>query len=360
MLGYCTNVHSGDTFSDVLATIQNIYKPICNEGKHNACVGLWLSNTASIETNSAQLKDTLEACNVRVSTMNGFPYSNFHSKVVQHNVYTPNWADPKRFEYTKRLATIFSDITNETDVGISTLPLGWESDSFTNQDAAVFLQGCVQFLFELEQQTGVCVHIDIETEPGCRLQRAEDLACFMNTYFKDDELARRHIRVCHDTCHGAVMQENVENMVTQYNSAGLTIGKVQLSNALEVNFDTGNVEEKSQALQSMIEPRYLHQTTIQHDGAISFHENLTKEMFASPQGLWRVHFHVPIHLASFGVLGTTQDSLERAIPILTQAGATNWEVETYTWDVLPTQFREGELLTSIAKELEWAASRINT
>ncbi len=359
MLGYCTNVHSGASFNEVLSNIENFYKLICNQKGYNSGIGLWLSNQATLEADTLQLKETLLECNVEVSTMNGFPYSDFHSEVVQHSVYKPNWCDQERLAYTKRLATIFSQITSRKDVGISTLPLGWNRDSFCNEDAADSLQTCIDFLANLEDKTGICVHLDIETEPGCRLQLASELANFVNTNFGDDERTRRYLRVCHDTCHGAVMHEDIEEILLLYKNTGLQIGKVQLSNAIEVDFTSGDTSNKTRALSSMIEPRYLHQTTIHRNNNIEFYENLSEELLLNPTGLWRIHFHVPIHLQHFGELKTTQQDLIRAIPLLREAGATNWEVETYTWDVVPLDLRSGKRIDSITKELEWATSNIS-
>ena len=129
--------------------------------------------------------------------MNGFPYSNFHEGIVHHDVYQPNWTDDRRLEYTLRLAQILSElIDGGSEAGISTLPLGWNNDDFSNEDAASMLKKCIDQLEEIEQQSGKCIHIDLETEPGCRLQRASELGTFINQHFGDDERARRYIRVC--------------------------------------------------------------------------------------------------------------------------------------------------------------------
>ena len=69
---------------------------------------------------------------------------------------------------------------------------------------------------------------------------------------------------------------------------------------------------------------------------------------------------MPIHLESIGALGTTQKTLKEDIVVLLGEGVTDWEVETYTWDVVPTELRIGELVDSISKELSWAASQLYT
>ena len=361
MLGYCTNVHRGDRFQSVIENIASYSKNIQGLVSEPIGLGLWLSDQASREVDLEKLRDVLEESETTVFTMNGFPYSNFHEEIVHHDVYQPNWTDDRRLDYTLRLAQILSELIVEgSEGGISTLPLGWNSDDFSNEDAAAMLKKCIDQLEEVEQQSGSCIHIDLEAEPGCRLQRSSELGTFINQHFGDDERARRYIRVCHDTCHSAVMHETAEEAVSHYINAGLSIGKVQLSSAIEVDFNAQHNPDIIKDLQSIAEPRYLHQTTIVNGDQLQFNENLADVSLNNPSGLWRIHFHVPIHLQQFGSLQTTQHDLKHSIPILKQAGTTSWEVETYTWSVMPTALQQDELVDSIAKELAWAATNINT
>ena len=361
MLGYCTNVHSGANFQAVIKNISVYSSEIKRLSPDQTGIGLWLSDQASREVDLSMLRDVLDECGLTAFTMNGFPYSDFHEEVVHHRVYEPSWCDERRLDYTLRLANILAQLIGEgSQAGISTLPLGWDTSTFSNKDAAAMLKRCVDQLEELEHQTGRCIHIDLETEPGCRLQRASELAEFMNQHFGDDEKSRRYVRVCHDTCHGAVMHESAEEAVSHYKNAGLSIGKVQLSSAIEVDFKTQHNPEVIDDLKSISEPRYLHQTTVWNGDNVLFFENLTEVPLDRPTGLWRIHFHAPIHLHQLGSLRTTQHDLERSIPVLKQAGATEWEVETYTWSVMPTTMQNDDLIASIAKEIAWAAKHINT
>ena len=354
MLGYCTNVHSGDCFEDVITNLKTYSCRVQQNLQTQLGVGLWLSEKASREVDISLLVDTLQEGNLQVFTLNGFPFSNFHQDVVKHDVYKPDWSEEARLSYTVRLAQILSTITKQEEAGISTLPLGWNSETFTNEDCAQQLLLCVEALEEIEQQTNKCIHIDIETEPGCRLQRSKDLCEFFEKHFGDDHRARRYIRVCHDTCHAAVMRESANECVDNYNKAGLRIGKVQLSSAIEFNLEaTTNY--------SFIrnEQKYLHQTTIDTPDGMLFFENFSDIANHVQEGNCRVHFHVPIHQEFFGELQTTQHDLLASIPILQKAGATDWEVETYTWSVTPSVLQDGELVNSVTKELAWASKHLN-
>jgi hypothetical protein len=56
-----------------------------------------------------------------------------------------------------------------------------------------------------------------------------------------------------------------------------------------------------------------------------------------------------------GTFDTTQGDLRRTIQAVCAAAACDqFEVETYTWDVLPPEWRTTDVVTSIARELAWA------
>ena len=358
MLGYCTNVHRGETFQSVISNLNTYSCAVAKKLEQQIGVGLWLSDTASREADACELKETLQKCNLVVFTMNGFPFSNFHDEIVQHRVYEPNWCEQERLDYTLRLASLLASITDNLEAGISTLPLGWGNSAFANEDAAVMLATCVDNLEDIEQQTSKCIHLDIEAEPGCRLQRSSDICDFINLHFGDDERIRRYIRVCHDTCHAAIMRETAQECVDNYQNAGLSIGKVQLSSAIKVNFSTeqqGIMDE----LQLISEPRYLHQTTISDGKDVTFFEDLSDIQTHEPTGEWIIHFHVPIHKLHIGLLATTQEDLRESISVLVDIGVSSWEIETYTWDVTPTSLKDGDLVDSISRELKWASKQIS-
>ena len=362
MIGYCTNVHAGATLDEVVANLQNYSSLIQHTVGKPIGIGLWLANESLCENTASRLKDCLEEHGLLVCSINGFPFGNFHSNVVGRNVYKPTWCDESRLNYTTQLASVLAVLLPKNTSGsISTLPLGWGEEWDGDDQAGSMLLRCVEFLEELEQTSGKLIHLDLEPEPGCRLQTARDLAMFVQTQFEDDQRVRRYIRICYDTCHAAVMREDPAESLEVYAQAGLSIGKVQLSTAIDVNFDSISDDEKNQAmtaLQTLAEPRYLHQTTIIDQGNMSFYNNLTDTPLNHPTGHWRVHFHVPIHEQTIGPLGTTQDDLIRTIGLLPSSVDTQWEVETYTWDVMPATYQDNELIQSISSEICWAEKQM--
>ena len=74
---------------------------------------------------------------------------------------------------------------------------------------------------------------------------------------------------------------------------------------------------------------------------------------------WRIHFHVPLFREELGVFQSTQPYLRELIGLLKGGSAgQHWEVETYTWDVLPEEFRAGGVVTAVAREMQWVIDQM--
>ena len=141
--------------------------------------------------------------------------------------------------------------------------------------------------------------------------------------------------------------------------AGIAISKLQLSSALRVaSLD----RESLNHLAAFAEPVYLHQVVQRSAGELRRFIDLPQALEASASALgaeWRVHFHVPVVLERMQHFDTTQAflaeilALHRAEPI-----SQHLEVETYTWDVLPPEYRSADLSASIARELNWVKARL--
>jgi len=274
-LGYGTNVHAGATLPEICANLERYAAAVKRAVSPDEPlgVGLWLPAAAVANAafaDSERLRDTLRDNGLYVFTLNGFPYGDFHGPVAKHEVYRPDWADPRRFEYTLQLVIKLAALTAGAEGSISTLPIGWKADFASParlEAAAHALRRLAVRLHEL-QDKGLFVHVDLEPEPGCVLQTSEDLVAFFQRYLlceTEAEHVRRHIRVCHDVCHTAVMFESQTEAFRRYTAAGIEVGKVQLSSALRVRFDEMDAATAVAALEEyrrFVEPRFLHQTVV--------------------------------------------------------------------------------------------------
>lgn len=378
-IGYCTNVHAGATLDDARCALEAFAVPLRRRlpAREPLNLGLWLSAEAARELvrneGIAPLRDWLGERNLRVFSLNGFPYGDFHDSIVKHRVYEPSWAHRDRLSYTLDLARILAGLIDEGDeAGISTLPLGWNGPPCAPVDvdeAARTLRHAATELARLAERTGRLIHLDLEPEPGCLLTMSADVVTLFDRHF-NDPLARRHLRICHDICHAAVMFEDQQDVLRRYAAAGIRIGKIQVSSAPRALMEHRAEAERFEmfaALRALEEPRYLHQTTIRDGdtgGETTFYEDLPIAIDdrADLDRLgdeWRVHFHVPIHLDSIGKLDTTRDEIERCLDQLSRLDDQPvLEVETYAWSVLPAEFRGETLVDDIARELSWLRAEL--
>jgi hypothetical protein len=372
-LAYCTNVHAGADLPQTRAhleryavRVRRLYSPDRPMG-----LGLWLSASSARQLLAhdglGEWRDWLAAEGLVPFTFNGFPFGDFHQRVVKHQVYHPTWFDPARLAYTLDLVAIQHALLPEGVGGsISTLPIAWSSPPPTDGQlaaAAEALHQVARRLATLEAVTGRFICLCLEPEPGCTLQTSADLVRYFEGYLfrgPDEAAARRHLRVCHDVCHQAIVFEDQSAVLRAYRDAGIGVGKVQVSSAVVLPLDrlpAGEHAAAREQLAGFVEERYLHQTVVRAgDSAPVFHEDLPLALAAAPPGPseWRVHFHVPIYLERFGRLATTQFAVReclRAAGGLTDCR--HFEAETYAWGVLPAELQQPDLAAGIAQEMRW-------
>ncbi|TWU38498.1 metabolite traffic protein EboE [Novipirellula artificiosorum] len=388
-IGYCTNVHAGVDLPAIRDNLQRHATDVHRlmTGDEPLGVGLWLPEKAARElagsgpSGSHSLSDFrqfLDQRHLQAFTINGFPYDNFHDPIVKHRVYEPAWWDPRRLNYTKQLATILLGLMPPTQrIGsISTLPIGWLDDLVTTEQmnrAGENLRELAAFLARIESRSGRQIVVAIEPEPGCILDTAEDVLGWFERELPD-AAHRRHLTVCHDVCHSAVMMESQAEVLRKYAAAGITIGKVQVSSAVVADWDSmaiGRRQETAEQLAGFAEDRYLHQTgRLLEDGSFRLAEDLPNLLDQIPRSgdpaggdrRWVVHFHVPIFLERFGRLSTSQAEIRHCLLALQRPTSEleprieftgHYEVETYAWTVLPEAMRKRELADDIAAELRW-------
>lgn len=383
-IGYCGNVHPAISVDQLIENLQ----------QHTAAVrqllaldqpmpfGIWASATALEQLQDpeslSRLKAALDQNQLVPFTVNGFPFGDFHQSVVKQSVYAPDWSSSQRLAYTLRLADLHHELLPPDAVStISTLPLGWPAEEWIRDGSppeeffnrcAENLATCASELDQRFQRTGRRHVVCIEPEPGCVLDCCGDVVEFFERYLIpiDQSLIKNHIGVCHDVCHSAVMFESQEEAISAYSETGIKVGKVQVSSAVEVDFDRLDAEgtrEARKQLNSFSEPKYLHQTSVQYkDGNRDFFVDLPDALAADiDTGIWRVHFHVPIFYNGSEVIGTTQRCIGECLEAMNKhkVDANHFEVETYAWPVLPEGIFSGSVNDGIAKEIRWFKNLIS-
>jgi sugar phosphate isomerase/epimerase len=261
---------------------------------------------------------------------------------------------------------------------ISTLPLGWRTPWTADDDAraTAALRRVSNGLRDLRDRTGRTIRLAIEPEPGCVLDTVADVVRWLAPRLRApasdaetdaaadrraDGIDPEHVGICLDTCHLAVSFADPAATVRLVESAGIRIVKVQASAALHVD-DPADPPSRA-AVAAFVEQRYLHQTReLGPDGGVTPVDDLPEALEDLPaDGPWRVHFHVPLHLAPTPPLRASTDVLREAVTAVraTRHGdEAHLDIETYTWSVLPGGV--DDLVDGIAAELRWALEELLT
>ena len=371
-LGYCTNVHPARSLAELLGGLDRYTVPVMRRVGRPMAAGLWLARPVADEVLSspdgvARLSAELTARGLSVHTLNAFPYGDFHAARVKENVYLPDWTSADRLAFTERCASVLAGLLPEGgDGSISTLPLafkGFTRPSGFYHRAAERLTDCALTLAAIAADTGRTIRVAIEPEPFCLLETTPEAIEFFHLLWGvaaargAEATVREHIGVCYDVCHQAIEFEDPAACVASLDHAGVRVNKVQVSCAIELDRPADNRDGRA-ALESYIEPRYLHQVFARlRDGRTVGAVDLTGEFLKDPGAAfeaaeaWRVHFHVPVDAERLGPLGTTRSALRPALAAIAGLSyAPHVEVETYTWSVLPGEGAQ-DIVTGLTNEI---------
>ena len=411
---YCTNIHTSNNWEECCKNIKHYSVEIAKKIKQNFKyslnenyfpLGLRFSGKEVEEIQNSPfkfefLKNLLESHNLFPSVLNAFPYGDFHRAPVKENVHQPDWFNYERVKYTINMANLLvnfvKDKNYQDNYGISTNPIGYKYTydrirEYKNfhfwhqlvQKSVYHFIEVVKYFIEIEKKTNVNLHLDIEPEPDGIIETSEEMILFFNEYLlltgvnllsyslgistqKAEMYIRRHINICYDICHCAVLFENSFHNLQKYGREGIKIGRIQVSSALSVLFDQNRNQnlEKLKLLKEFSKSIYLHQIS-ENNNTSSFikqHRDLegTLETILPykiaelSNSEWRIHFHVPIFLSHYGLLNSTQNEILNTLKYLKKNPdiTSVLEIETYTWRVLPVALKI-DLTASIIREYQW-------
>lgn len=373
-LTYCGNVHPAADLAAHLATLREHTAPVAAAARAAGRafgLGAWWPAplVAELQDPAARerLAATLRELDLPLWTLNVFPVGDFHGEVVKTAVYAPDWGDEERLQYTRQVAELAASLVPAgTELPLSTLPLGYRAPgaSADLRRMARNLARCASAFAALEARTGVRCVLALEPEPDCLLETVAASAAFLERWLFDEGAwttvpeahLRRHLGLCVDLCHLAVVGEDAVAALADLRARGIAVPKIQVSSCLEVR-DAAGLDR----LLAFAEPRYLHQT-VAASGARALDLDVVRARrgeFAAG-GRVRSHYHVPVYWDEAGAFGSTRAEVERVLASF--AGVPQpwplFEVETYTWSVLGSFSGAGSLSAGLARELAWTAERL--
>jgi hypothetical protein len=392
-LTYCTNVHAAESWDDTSRKLKEYVPSVKDLVCPDAAFGVGL-RLSSLSARALMQKDQLDEFkawlaqhNLYVFTLNGFPYGRFHGAPIKDCVYAPDWREEARIAYTLNLIYLLEELLPEKGQGsISTLPASYKP-WFSNEAGIVSakkksaenLAGIAMHLWEVEQTTGKLIRLGLEPEPDGMVENTDEFISYFDRYLIPavlreaqahsvapslaEQIAHRYIGICFDTCHASVQYEAPCTALTKLAAAGIAITKVQVSSALQCTWKSAAENQRVRCLlEELCDPVYLHQIREKNpDGSIRPFSDLPDalaEQETADGAEWRIHFHVPVFLKRYGLLSSTHRETAECIRLCLE---NNWcdhfEIETYTWDVLPPDLRTS-LVHSIVQEFTWTMSHM--
>jgi hypothetical protein len=377
-LTYCTNVHRGQTWDEMLASLQKHTLSVRQRvsPRQPFAIGLRLGSRAATELAQRKtllaFKRWLEKNDCYIFSVNGFPFGRFHGKSVKEKVYLPDWTSPARLNYTNLLFNLLVELVPDGVEGsVSTLPGSFKEFIRTNSQRKAIrknLWRCVEHISALSERTGKKLHLGLEPEPLCLLENsAETLSMFgqMRDEHKNDPRLDEFLGINYDCCHFAVEYEEPQKALDAFKKAGIKISKLHLSSALK----TSATPEALVALIFFSDDVYLHQLIARDPkGQLTFYKDLPKALAANSKlktkgsrlPEWRIHFHVPLHAPAVPPFQNTNDHLLGALDWLAKnpKACSHLEMETYTWEVLPPELKARTVVEQIAAEYEWTLAQL--
>lgn len=327
-------------------------------------IGLRLSAMAAAELlqedHLAAFKSWLDETHTYVFTINGFPYGNFHGTRVKERVFQPDWTEPSRLDYTKDLFRILAVIARlETGASVSTLPGSHKTFGADESKICQNLIELADWLETLALETGRDFHLGLEPEPLGHFENTEETLAFFKRLLsaaKHPEVVQRRIGLNYDACHFALQYENAADSLNALVNAGIRISKIHLSSALA--FDP-NDPLALEAIRAFDEPVYFHQVLLRDANGeiaryIDLPDFLTTSDSLSKYTEARVHFHIPLDAEPAPPLRSTRRHAREVLAWCSThpSACRHFEIETYTWSVLPGELQR-PVEQQIAGEYRW-------
>lgn len=375
-LSYCTNIHPAESWEETYAMLRTHVLAVRDllraDGtlaeNEEFAIGLRLSAVAAREllegAHLAEFRDWLLETGTYVFTINGFPYGSFHGTRVKEQVFLPDWTDTARVEYTKDLFRILAAIARPgTAASVSTLPGSHKTFHADEAPILANLSELAVWLDDLSFKAGIDFHLGLEPEPLGHFENTTETVEFFKrlhaTSGNPDAILRR-IGVNYDACHFALEYDRARNSLDTLLDNNIRISKIHLSSALSLDPRDSTALE---AIRAFDEPVYFHQVLLRDsNGDVTRFADLPLFFEAARDGKispadfeeMRVHFHIPLDAEPAAPLRSTRDQTAAVLAWKRDHpdACGHYEIETYTWGVLPRGLQR-PVEQQIAGEYHW-------
>ena len=236
---------------------------------------------------------------------------------------------------------------------VSTVPCSYKEFIHSPEQERVIRQNlwkCVEHI------AGTNLHLGLEPEPLCYLETSQETVDFLDRMRADrpgDDRLDRHLGVNYDTCHLAVEFEEPGDVLKRFKRHKVRISKLHLSSALKVQ---ANPAARA-ALRAFADDTYFHQVIERGaGGTLQRYKDLDVALAQAGDKEWRIHFHVPLHSPPTKLFDNTADHLIGVLDALQREPSlcSHLEMETYTWEVMPPEMKNRDVVEQLVGEYDWA------
>lgn len=381
ILGYCTNIHPAETWPQTMEALRihvmGVRDRLIETGDHPVGrpypIGLRLSALAARELlqadELAKFKDWLVENDSYVFTINGFPYGSFHGTRVKEKVFQPDWTSPERVAYTQDMFRILAEIAPASAGGsVSTLPGSHKAFHADETAIRTNLIEIANFIEDLSQKHQIDLHLGLEPEPLGHFENTVETLAFFERLHDQAQcplILTNRIGLNFDSCHFAVEFDDATPSLDTIAAAGIRLSKIHLSNALSLNPRNPTAID---AIRGFDEPTYFHQVIASRpDATLARFCDLPDFLAALDSGALssaefveaRVHFHIPLDAQPAPPLSSTHTHVEETLAWCQRhpAACHHFEIETYTWGVLPGNLQR-PVVEQIAAEYRWVLGQL--
>lgn len=389
-VGYSTNVHGSESMEEIHAFLDRFTAAVKDgiippDRPMGIDLRLGAALVRELDADSSALdglRRRLDERGLYVFGINGFPLGDFQAPVVKASVFEPSWLEPERLEITLAMGSILARLLPEGVEGsVSTVAGGYRNHGDTpdhhRRMASAMVRAAGAFA-DLGQKTGRTVTLSPEPEPDTTMEDLDSILSFYRNHVfplarrlgpDGEERIRKHLPVNLDACHMSVVFENARETILALLSAGIRVGKSNISCCPAVRDPARNTAGKH-FLHALDEPRFLHQTRCRDaSGVVRFRlpdlpafRNMAATDLEDVAEV-RTHFHIPLFGGGGkGFTSTRNETVAFLHALLDLTDCQGFAVETYTWHVLghtPLGEEAGsDLAAGLRAEIGWTLDRL--
>lgn len=278
-----------------------------------------------------------------------------------------DWRHEDCFQHTLDLAHILATLlptAGRGSLGVRALAPADPDPEQRRRDAGLCAARLVQIaaaLGHIEEVSGRRITLAVTPAPAGLIEDAAGLARFFDEHLlpaaehstprglcasSTRELVYRHIGLCHDVCHSALLYRDPYPALERLRRAGIEVAMVRLGGALSLRLPATAAEREELVADLLCEDVRTSRRVVmerRRSGQLRRHAHLPGALQHLHEGAreWRIGTRVPLFWRGGGPLAPTTSELEATLTWLRDTGTgAALEIATEAWWMLPPSLRQ--------------------